>query len=142
MVVNPTVPFLRAETIDAAVQRFVELRPTSLFSVSRLRKHAFLEGEPVNFSASARSPRTQDLAPIHYLNFAICIFDASHALKTFEADGFFIYTGKLDFVDTPELEAVDIDSELDFQIAEAIIGRGSTPDYHPVVGDAAHVMIT
>lgn len=136
VVVNPTAPFLTAATIDAAVERFLQRRPSALFTTNTLRKHAFLQGRPVNFDGTGKSPRTQDLTPVSLVNFIVCVFDAGHALRSFAATGSFLYSGSTEFMEMPESESFDIDTELDFHLAERAMTMERAPAaYHPVLAD-------
>jgi CMP-N,N'-diacetyllegionaminic acid synthase len=67
VLVNPTAPFLRSETIDLAVDQFVKTGADGLFTTNALRKHALMKGRPINFDPTGQSPRTQDLEPIVYI---------------------------------------------------------------------------
>lgn len=122
VVVNPTAPFLRAETIDRVASTFREGPPdATLFTTTRLRKHLVLEGRPYNFNASGRSPRTQDLKPFEYINFIIFIIPRSKVVREYERAGHCLYTPPLAFYPMAGLECHDIDEEHDFHIAEAIL---------------------
>jgi len=134
VLVNPTAPFLKAETIDAAIETFVSTRADALFSTNSLRKHALMKGKPLNFDPSGPSPRTQDLEPIIYINFIICIFKSAAAIENYEANGSFLYKGKTEFMPMTEEQSVDIDYDIDFRMAEALMQRsGEDPRYHSSV---------
>jgi CMP-N-acetylneuraminic acid synthetase len=137
VLVNPTAPFLKPETIDAAVRQFVDRRPSSLFSVSLMRKHGFFRGKPINFDPCGKSPRTQDLEPVALINFIICVFDARHALESHRKTGSFLYSGEIDFMPMDDDQSVDIDYEIDFRMAEALLAKSAPPRFHAAAGVTA-----
>lgn len=120
-VINPTAPFLTAQTIDAAVAQFIANGRQALFSVDRIRKHCFFNGKAVNFSPDGPSPRTQDLQPLHAINFIISIFDAKIAQATYAKTGSFLYKNKVDFFEMDPEESQDIDYEHEFAYAEYVM---------------------
>jgi CMP-N-acetylneuraminic acid synthetase len=73
------------------------------------------------------SPRTQDLEPVQFINFIICVFDKKSALANYEKYGNFLYRGKIDFIETPDDEAIDIDYEMEFRMMEALMESGAKP---------------
>lgn len=119
-VVNPTSPFISSEHLDAAWNYFVENDFDTLLSCERIQTHCFLEGEPVNFSTHGKHPRSQDLAPVRALNFAITIWDCQKYIENFEQNGYGVYTGKIGFFDTEGVANIDIDYEDDFIFAEFV----------------------
>ena len=122
VVVNPTAPFLRAETIDHVVSTFRDgPSDATLFTTTRLRKHLVLDGRPSNFNASGRSPRTQDLKAFEYINFIIFVMPRSKVVDEYERKGHCLYTPPLAFYPMSGLECHDIDEEHDFHLAEAIL---------------------
>lgn len=136
-VINPTAPFLRAASVDDAVRRFRSGMPSALFSVTSLRKHMRFGGRWLNVDPARRSPRTQDLEPVSYINFIISIFNAREAIERFERDGSFLYGGEVIFHEIPEEESFDIDYEYEFHLAEAMIQARKVgyfePRYHPSI---------
>lgn len=138
VLVNPTAPFLRPETIDAAIESFSKSGADGLFTVNALRKHSLMGGLPLNFDPTGASPRTQDLEPIVYINFVICIFRSNPAIENYEATRSFLYKGKLEYMLIPEEQSVDIDYDIDFRMAEALMKTGNeSPTYYGLKAPAA-----
>lgn len=117
--INPTAPFLKTETIDAAVQAFIKNPSDALFSINTIKKHCRFKDQWLNVDPTKPSPRTQDLDPISFINFIICIFDSRNAISQYEKNGNFLYSGNNFFFEIPEEESFDIDYEFEFDIAEA-----------------------
>ncbi|MGH8914240.1 MAG: cytidylyltransferase domain-containing protein [Acidimicrobiia bacterium] len=116
---HSTNPLLRSATVDAAIAAFLDPGPhDSLMSVTALRTRLYFDdGRPVNHDPAVLV-RTQDLDPVYEENSNIYI--APRELIT--ATGKRIGTDPLLFV-MPREEAVDIDEELDFLVAEFLLER-------------------
>jgi CMP-N-acetylneuraminic acid synthetase len=115
---HSTNPLLRAETVSAAVTAFLEAYPAhdSLFSVTRWQTRLYDRfGAAVN-----HNPReliqTQDLDPIYEENSCIYLFTRKNLLKFKHRIG----ASPLMY-EIPALEAVDIDEESDFMIADILM---------------------
>lgn len=115
---HSTNPLLRAETISDAIQAFTNNYPKldSLFSVTRWQSRFYdRDGNAVN-----HNPReliqTQDLQPMYEENSCIYIFTRENLL----AKRHRISDNPLMF-EIPRLEAVDIDEESDFRIANILM---------------------
>jgi len=112
---HSTNPLLRSETISRAIRLFLESRPAhdSLFSVCRIQVRLWDDrARPLNHDPSILL-RTQDLAPVYEENSNLYIFER----KTLERRGNRIGARPLMF-EIERAEAWDIDTEIDFQIAE------------------------
>ncbi|MEW6566807.1 MAG: acylneuraminate cytidylyltransferase family protein [Chloroflexota bacterium] len=128
---HSTNPLLRAETISAAVARFLDAYPDhdSLFSVTRLQRRLWdAQGKAVNHDPAVLL-RTQDLPPLYEENSCIYLFEK----ETFLARRNRIGARPLMF-EMDVLESWDIDDAADFEIAEALMvrmqrahGRGASP---------------
>jgi CMP-N-acetylneuraminic acid synthetase len=115
---HSTNPLLKAETISRAIQAFHANYPKldSLFSVTRWQTRLyFQDGRAIN-----HDPReliqTQDLPPVYEENSCMYIFTRENLL----AKRHRISDHPLMF-EIPRLEAVDIDEESDFQIADLLM---------------------
>ncbi|SCX27173.1 N-acylneuraminate cytidylyltransferase [Agrobacterium sp. DSM 25558] len=122
-VVNPTAPFLSETTIERAVNLHLERNRETIFTTTLQRKHLIYGGQPVNFPINTLSPRTQELKPFEYINFIIFVIDSQRLIKNYEEKGFCLYEAPLNFMPMDGIECHDIDDEIDFQIAEALIER-------------------
>lgn len=114
---HSTNPLLSPGTIARAVDTFLECYPKndSLFSVTVLRTRLWRpDGKPLNHDPGVLL-RTQDLPPLFEENSNIYIFSAE-SLQTY---GNRIGQQPVMF-EVDAGEAIDIDEEIDFQIAEQI----------------------
>jgi CMP-N-acetylneuraminic acid synthetase len=117
---HSTNPLLSTETLQRAIDTFFEGYPThdSLFGVTRVQTRFWTaEGEAVNHDPNVLA-RTQDLPPFFEENSCIYIFEG----KTLRERGNRIGERPRLFEIDP-LEAVDIDEEVDFEIAELLFER-------------------
>jgi CMP-N-acetylneuraminic acid synthetase len=117
---HSTNPLLKAGTISRAIQAFNESYPKldSLFSVTRWQTRFYdKHGNAIN-----HDPReliqTQDLPPVYEENSCMYIFTRENLI----AKRHRISEHPLMF-EIPRLEAVDIDEEADFEIADLLMRR-------------------
>jgi CMP-N-acetylneuraminic acid synthetase len=117
---HSTNPLLTTETLQRAIDVFFDSYPTydSLFGVTRLQTRFWTaEGEAVNHDPNVLA-RTQDLPPFFEENSCIYIFEGETLRKRGNRIGERPYLFEID-----RLEAVDIDEEVDFEIAELLFER-------------------
>jgi N-acylneuraminate cytidylyltransferase len=115
---HSTNPLLRSETIDAAITAFLsEGTHDSLMSVTAWRSRFFFpDGRPINHDP-VQLLRTQDLEPILEENSSLYIAPRS----VIETTGRRVGVRPLLF-EMDRREATDIDEELDFHLAEFLLG--------------------
>jgi len=120
---HSTNPFLTGSTIARALQDLSESRDRfdSVVSVSRIQGRLFqADGTPLNHDPEVLL-RTQDLEPIFLENSNLYVFtgDQVAAGKRFGASPLFF--------EIEPWEALDIDIEAEFAIADALIKGGGRP---------------
>ena len=120
---HATNPLLRAETIERAIRAMVTSADhDSLVGVTRMSKRYWWgDGRPVNHDPS-KLINTQDLAPFYEENSNLYMFTR----PLIEARGTRVGEAPLLF-EIDARESVDIDDELDFEIAEFFISRTTSP---------------
>ena len=115
---HTTNPLLKSITISSAIHTLVDQYPAydSLFSVTRVQTRLWDPlGRPINHNPAILL-RTQDLPPVYEENSCIYLFTR----QTLEARRNRI--GERPFLfEIDSAEALDIDDELDFTIAEIIL---------------------
>jgi CMP-N-acetylneuraminic acid synthetase len=114
---HSTNPLLRPETVTRAIETFLSKLPDydSLFSVTRVQTRFWdANGRAVNHNPDILL-RTQDLPPLFEENSSLYLFNR----KNIEARRNRIGAAPLMF-EMDRLEAVDIDEELDFTVAELL----------------------
>ena len=115
---HSTNPLLTRQTLEAAIQMYFQMNEEydSIFSVTRWQTRMYWEsGEPVNHNP-AELLRTQDLPPLFEENSNIYLFSRT----SFEFSNNRRIGMKPKMYAMDPLEAIDIDNEETFQLAEAM----------------------
>ncbi len=118
---HATNPFVRPQTLTLAIETFLQDgEHDSLMSVTEWRTRLYDSfGRPLNHDPDVLL-RTQDLAPVLEENSNIYVASREVVLKTGQRVG---RNPRLFAID--RFEALDIDEEIDFSIAECLVaGRG------------------
>ena len=117
MFINPCCPLLTLNTVEGAISYFNEKHPISVTSV--ITEHQFyyhLNGKPINF-LDPTSPCTKSVQPVYKVAHCFHIFPK----KRF-AEKFCYWTHEKNdpyFYEISPSEAIDIDTELEFEMAES-----------------------
>jgi len=110
-----TSPFVKNETISKVIAYFKENEQyDSVVPVETIKHHMWMNGKPLNYELS-HAPNTQDLPDIYALNYACSIISREHQICYSSLCG-----KKPLFYKLSQLEALDIDTPHDFEIAELI----------------------
>lgn len=116
-----TNPLLKPETVDAAVEKYftaIDVSHDSLFAVTEHHFRLFrADGRPLNHNP-AQLARSQDLEPLYEDNSNLYVFSRT----SFERAGGRIGCSPQMFP-MSKVEAIDIDYEDDFALAEALMSR-------------------
>lgn len=113
---NCTNPLVSTNSYSDAIRIFLNNTSVydSLGSCHDIKEFLYLDGKALNYDPM-NQPRSQDLPNIVALNFAISIISRSNMIKFKNIIGHNPYFYKLN-----EVESVDIDTPLDFFIAESL----------------------
>lgn len=113
---NCTSPLVRDATIEQLIAEFVggDGLFDSLNTGSLVKEFLFRDNRPINYDLAAQ-PRSQDLPDIIALNFAINVLNRETMIKCRNVVG---RAPRLRIID--DVEAIDIDTPLDFWIAERL----------------------
>jgi CMP-N-acetylneuraminic acid synthetase len=117
---HSTNPLLKAETVSAAIAGFLSKYPAfdSMFSVTRLQTRLWDSlTRPINHNPAILL-QTQDLPPVYEENSCFYLFTRQNLLARRNRMG----ERPLMF-EIPRLEAIDIDEEADFEIADLLMRR-------------------
>jgi CMP-N-acetylneuraminic acid synthetase len=115
---HSTNPLLKAATVSRAIQEFLAKKSEydSLFSVTRLQTRLWDRfTKPINHDPEVLL-QTQDLPPVYEENSCIYIFTAENLMERHNRIG-----RKPLMFETPVGEALDIDEESDFLIADLLM---------------------
>lgn len=119
MYANVTNPLVQPQNYSHAIKTYLNLsdKYDSLNSAHLIKEFMFLDNKPINYDLE-NQPRSQDLPNIYALNFAISILSKDNMIKYKNVVGRSPYMYELN-----EVESIDIDTELDFYIAEQMYKR-------------------
>ena len=112
---HATAPFVSTETMIECINAVKSGEYDSAFCAQRIQTFLWKDGKPLNFDAS-NLPRTQDLDPIYQETSGVYVFrkDVFTRLRR--------RIGEKPFIKELSLkEAIDIDEEKDFHVAEAML---------------------
>lgn len=117
--INVTNPLLEDETISKAIKMYYKQKDLydSLNSAHLIKEFLFKDNLPVNYDLRYQ-PRSQDLPDIMALNFAVNILERKTMMENKNVVGMKPYLFCID-----ELEATDIDNEIDFVFSEFMYTR-------------------
>jgi len=113
---NCTNPLVETRSYIDAIDTFFEnsSKYDSLVSCHDIKEFMYLDNKPLNYNPK-NQPRSQDLPSVIALNFAISIISKSNMIKNKNIVGNNPFFYKLN-----EIESIDIDTPLDFFIAEKV----------------------
>lgn len=113
---NVTNPLLKDATIVKAIKAYFNLdgKYDSLNSAHLIKEFMFRDNLPINYDLR-NQPRSQDLPDISALNFAINILSRNTMIENRNVVG---VRPNIYLID--ELEATDIDNQIDFDFAEFV----------------------
>ena len=125
---QPTSPLRTAEDIKSAYKLYEEQAKFAVVSVCETEHSPLWSGqlpknhEFIDFIKPDTAKRRQDAGKFYRLNGAIYIVNIAH----FRADTFLYTKGSFAFI-MEQKHSIDIDTELDFSLAETILRKNSTP---------------
>lgn len=118
-----TTPFIAPSTIDEAIKGFLEDNEHDcLATVSIVKEFLWLDGNPINYERD-KQPNSQNLPNIYALNFGLNLISRENLIKYKNIVGL-----KPIFKIINGIEGLDIDTPLDFFLAEQI--------YHKIKKDS------
>lgn len=120
IMINPTSPTLRQETVNAFVKYVNENDFDTVMSVVANKTEAFYKGEKINFDGTQKIPN-ENLDPIEEIVWALTAWKKSTFIELQESGKCPVFGGKLGRFQIPKDEAADLDNEEDWRIAEGIL---------------------
>lgn len=113
-----TSPFIKPKTISQCIIKFLAGGNFDcIASVSQIKEFMWLNNKPLNYDP-LHAPNSQDLPNVVALNFGVTVISKENLIKNHNIIG-----KHPDFVVTSDIEAIDIDTPLDFYIAEQIYNK-------------------
>lgn len=126
-----TSPLIKIETIEECINIFFENDCDSLMTVKDVKEFLWENNKPINYDLSS-APNSQDLPDIFSPTFGVIISNRDSMLRSKN-----FICSKPYFHKVSNIEAVDIDTELDFKFAEYLYTRqaNSLSSYKSVVAN-------
>lgn len=112
---HTTSPFIKASTIQHALNKIIKEDYDSAFSAEKIQTFAWFEGKPLNYQLN-HIPRTQTIEPVFIETSAFYIFRKEVWTEQHQRIGSNPYISVID-----KIEGVDIDWPEDFNFAEHIL---------------------
>ncbi len=133
----PTSPFLSEGEIISFVNHMVEGSLDTLISVEHKQIACVYENKPVNFDRLIVNPPSQTMVPVKAYATVLMGWKASSFKESMSSFGVGYHGGKgrTDYFELKGLSTIDIDTEDDFRLAEAIMLSGAyaskkVPEYY------------
>ena len=114
---HATAPFITKETIEKGVEIIRNGEYDSVFTVTKLQDFLWKDNKPLNYSLDA-IPRTQDLEPLYEETSGLYIYSKELILKEGRRIGYNPF-----MLEVSKIEALDIDTEDDFFISNAVSSK-------------------
>lgn len=127
IMINPTSPTLRQETVNAFVDFVLENDYDTVMSVIANQTEGFYRGEKINFDGSDKIPN-DELEPIEEIVWAMTAWKRDTFIELQESGKCPVFGGKLGTFAIPKDESADLDNEEDWRIAEGVLMARSTED--------------
>ena len=116
MLAHTTSPFIKAGTIENAIDKVVNGGHDSSFSAQKIQTFTWFNGKPLNYSLKD-IPRTQTIEPIYVETSAFYIFRREVWTEMGQRIG---NTPHMAIID--QIEGIDIDYPEDFEFASKVVG--------------------
>lgn len=114
---HATTPFLSANSISNAISQIIYQDYDSAFTVAKLQDFLWHEHRPLNYSLD-KIPRTQDMDAFWIETTGLYVY-SKYVIQNLHRR-----IGNNPFmVEVSEIEAIDIDTPLDFEIADAVYSK-------------------
>ncbi len=109
-----TAPLIKTQTIEKFLKKFLGVYPKfdSMNTINYVKEHLWLKKKPLNYNP-LNSPNTQDLPDIMKLTYGINIISRKKMIEKKNVLG-----DKPFFYKVSEIEGMDVDNPIDFEIAE------------------------
>ena len=114
LMTHTTAPFIKKKSIEEGLNAVIKDGYDSAFAAKKLQDFLWSNGRPMNYSLE-NIPRTQDLPALYEETSGFYIYTAETIRKHHRRIGERPY-----IVEVGEIEAIDIDEEEDFVIADAL----------------------
>lgn len=120
IMVNPTSPLLRKETMERFIQFVNEHDYDTILSTISDKAETFYQGKPINFDINNKV-NSQMLKPVERTVWALTAWKRTTFMELEQQGICPVFGGKLGTFSIPKDESCDLDTEEDWRIAEGSI---------------------
>jgi CMP-N-acetylneuraminic acid synthetase len=120
IMLNPTSPTLRLETLKKFVTFVQENAFDTIMSVTEVKAEGFCRNEKINFDGLDKVP-SENLDAIQYIVWAMTAWKRDTFIRLQESGECPVFGGSLSTFAIPKDESSDLDNEEDWVIAEAVL---------------------
>tara|TARA_Y100001973_G_C5141588_1_gene303210 strand:- start:381 stop:1037 length:657 start_codon:yes stop_codon:yes gene_type:complete len=119
MILQPTAPLIKNKTIQDCLNVFYDNydKYDSLVTCEYVKKFAWYQDKPINYKLN-NMPNSQDLDPIIMPTYNVMICKVKKLLEYKN-----VITNKCKFFEVNDLESIEIDTPLEFEIAEILYDK-------------------
>ena len=135
---NPCSVFLRAQTIDNAIEYFINRKLDSCCASEVSQTHCFYKNKSINFDINKKQPRSQDLTPVHCMTSGFFIWRNNIFLKNYRNNSAANFSGNFESYGISKFESIDIDTYEDLNFAKKILSQNNQKnsyEYHDSIKD-------
>lgn len=112
--IHATAPFIQTETIQKAIRYIRDENFDSVFTVRKLQEFLWTDAHPANYRLES-IPRTQDMKPWYAETTGMYVYTKDVIQRLHRRIGERPY-----LLEVSDVEAIDINNPIDFEIADAI----------------------
>ena len=121
----PTSPLITKQEIESFTQYMVQNKLETLISVEHKQIASIYKNQPINFDKLKKNPPSQEMEPVKAYATVLMGWEYNSFKNNMDQYGSAYHGGnsKTDYFQIKGLSTIDIDSEDDFLLAEAIISN-------------------
>ena len=117
LITQVTAPLISLDTYIEAIDIFNNVNCNSLMSIKKIKEYLWYKNKPINYKLDY-APNSQDLPDYFAPTFGVIIVNREAMLKSKN-----FICSKPNFYELSDTEAIDIDTELDFEFAEFLFKK-------------------
>ena len=118
MLITPvTAPLITVDTFIEAIDIYNNVNCNSLMSIKKIKEYLWYKNKPINYKLDY-APNSQDLPDYFSPTFGVIIVNREAMLKSKN-----FICSKPNFYELSDIEAMDIDTKLDFDLAEYLFKK-------------------
>jgi CMP-N-acetylneuraminic acid synthetase/mannose-6-phosphate isomerase-like protein (cupin superfamily) len=128
-----TSPFITTDDITKFVSKMINSKLDTLISVKAEKIECIFNNTPINFEQKEQTPPSQLLTPVHAYACGLMAWKSSKLIENMKNFGAAYHggDGQTGFYELGGYSTVDVDTEDDFRLAEAVYAALTQPQQEP-----------